>query len=181
MYTFSSYIESFIVLAAFVMFFFLSFVVRLTQISDESQLSWPQNPNRSEYILAFVIQWITAKKEKNNCLLYKSNVVPDYSIFLTVKIIPVYSNLFPVFFYLPALSCILSNTHCFPQKLFEILILEVTSTGVLQRQENKLTEPYRRICLPIKCFCRQNVFFKLLAGLYKLVIHLACQVTFHFS
>ena len=37
----------------------------------------------------------------------------------------------------------------FPQKLFKILTLEATTTEVLQRQENKLTEPYRRLCLPI--------------------------------
>ena len=53
--------------------FFLSFVARLTQTSEQSQLSWPQNPNRSEYILALFIQWITAKKQMMICCITLSH------------------------------------------------------------------------------------------------------------
>ena len=80
--------------------------------------------------------------KKQNDLLYKSNVVPDY--FLLVEDFPsilkfIYRS------WLLALHFILrefNSTHYFPQKLCEIL---------KKRQQNKLTETCKRLCLPNKC------------------------------
>ena len=87
--------------------------------------------------------------KKQNDLLYKSNVVPDY--FLLVEDFP---SMFKFIYrsWLLALLFVLRefNSHTISRRNCEIL---------KERQQSKLTETCKRLCLPNKCLWRQNVCF----------------------
>ena len=88
--------------------------------------------------------------KKQNDLLYKSNVVPDY--FLLVEDFPILVKFIHRSYSHYASFCGNLIHALFPAeaKLCEIL---------KKRQQNKLTETCKRLCLPNKCLWRQNVCY----------------------
>ena len=118
--------------------FVLSFLVRLTPISDGTKSVVMASNSKPQWVDSCVVRSVHYGYKTNDDLLYKSIVVPDYSIFFTLKIyIPVCSNLFRVFYLHYAVFWGNSIQTLFSAEIVEILILEARNTDVSQRQAHR--------------------------------------------
>ena len=94
--------------------------------------------SKPQWVDSCVVRSVNYGYKANNDLLYKSIVVPDYSIFFILKmIIPVCSNLFRVFYLHYAVFWGNSIQTLFSAEIVEILILKARNTDVLQRQAHR--------------------------------------------
>ena len=93
--------------------------------------------SKPQWVDSCIVRSVNYGCKKNNDLLYKSIVVADYSIFFTLKIFLVCSNLFRVLYLYYAVFWGNSVQTLFSAETVEILILEARNTDVSQRQAHK--------------------------------------------
>ena len=88
-------------------------------LTEQSQLSWPQTPNRSEWTLALFVQWITAIKQIMICCI-KALLFPITVFSLSWRWLSQYVPIYFEFFTctMPCFEAI-QFRHCFPQKLLK--------------------------------------------------------------